>query len=45
MIFYEKCFNGALVNGLVMIGWTISFTFLTMEKFWQAPGSRKYNGD
>ncbi len=26
-----------VLNGLVMIGWTISFTFLTMEKFWQQP--------
>jgi len=27
-----------VLNGLVMIGWTISFTYLTMEKFWQQPG-------
>ena len=26
-----------VLNGLVMIGWTISFTFLTMEKFWKQP--------
>lgn len=26
-----------VLNGLVMIGWTISFTYLTMEKFWQQP--------
>ncbi len=26
-----------VLNGLVMIGWTISFTFLTMEKFWSQP--------
>jgi hypothetical protein len=26
-----------VLNGLVMIGWTISFTYLTMEKFWQEP--------
>jgi len=26
-----------VLNGLVMIGWTISFTFLTMEKFWSNP--------
>lgn len=26
-----------VLNGLVMIGWTISFTFLTMEKFWTTP--------
>jgi hypothetical protein len=31
-----------VLNGLVMIGWTISFTFLTMEKFWQQP-KRKAN--
>ena len=23
-----------VLNGLVLIGWTISFTYLTMEKFW-----------
>ncbi|MBX7146072.1 MAG: two pore domain potassium channel family protein [Alphaproteobacteria bacterium] len=23
-----------VLNGLVMIGWTISFTYLAMEKFW-----------
>jgi len=26
-----------VLNGLVMIGWTVSFTFLTMEKFWSSP--------
>ncbi len=26
-----------VLNGLVMIGWTISFTYLTMEKFWTLP--------
>lgn len=26
-----------VLNGLVMIGWTISFTYLTMEKFWAVP--------
>lgn len=26
-----------VLNGLVLIGWTISFTYLTMEKFWQTP--------
>lgn len=25
-----------VLTGLLMIGWTISFTFLTMEKFWSA---------
>lgn len=29
-----------VLNGLLMIGWTISFTFLTMEKFWQLPHRR-----
>ena len=28
-----------VLNGLVIIGWTISFTYLTMEKFWQEQGS------
>jgi hypothetical protein len=31
-----------VLNGLVMIGWTISFTYLTMEKFWQAPEHRRH---
>ncbi len=26
-----------VLNGLVMIGWTISFTYLAMEKFWSLP--------
>lgn len=26
--------SAEVLNGLVMIGWTISFTYLTMEKFW-----------
>lgn len=26
-----------VLNGLLMIGWTISFTYLTMEKFWSQP--------
>lgn len=30
-----------VLNGLVMIGWTISFTFLTMEKFWTPAKHRK----
>ena len=30
-----------VLSGLVMIGWTISFTFLSMEKFWQLPHGRK----
>ncbi len=35
-----------VLNGLVMIGWTVSFTFLTMEKFWTTPRhSNKKNVD
>jgi len=30
-----------VLNGLIMIGWTISFTYLTMEKFWREPGHKK----
>lgn len=26
-----------VLNGLLMIGWTISFTYLVMEKFWSLP--------
>jgi hypothetical protein len=26
--------SAEVLNGLVMIGWTVSFTYLTMEKFW-----------
>ncbi len=26
-----------VLNGLVMIGWTVSFTYLTMERFWSMP--------
>ena len=29
--------SAEVLNGLVMIGWTISFTYLTMEKFWAMP--------
>ncbi|MFO1242726.1 MAG: ion channel [Rickettsiales bacterium] len=29
-----------VLNGLVMIGWTVSFTYLTMERFWSEPRSR-----
>jgi len=32
-----------VLNGLVIIGWTISFTYLTMEKFWQQPGHKHGN--
>jgi len=30
-----------VLNGLVMIGWTVSFTFLTMEKFWTTSQNHK----
>jgi hypothetical protein len=30
-----------VLNGLVLIGWTISFTYLTMEKFWSLPHHHK----
>lgn len=33
-----------VLNGLVMIGWTISFTYLTMEKFWSSPPHRHSKG-
>lgn len=33
--------SAEVLNGLVMIGWTISFTYLTMEKFWREPRHRK----
>lgn len=29
-----------VLNGLVMITWTASFTYLAMEKFWQLPHKR-----
>ncbi len=29
------------LNGLVMVGWTASFTYLTMEKFWLLHPARK----
>lgn len=29
--------SAEVLNGLVLIGWTISFTYLTMEKFWSLP--------
>lgn len=28
------------LNGLVMVGWTASMTYLTMEKFWHLPPKR-----
>jgi hypothetical protein len=33
--------SAEVLNGLVMIGWTISFTFLAMEKFWSLPRHRQ----
>lgn len=30
-----------VLNGLIMIGWTVSFTFLTMEKFWSPLKTKK----
>lgn len=35
--------SAEVLNGLVMIGWTVSFTYLTMEKFWLLPHSRSRN--
>lgn len=32
--------SAEVLNGLVMIGWTVSFTYLTMEKFWSLPHRR-----
>ena len=29
--------SAEVLNGLVLIGWTISFTYLAMEKFWRLP--------
>ena len=29
------------LNGLVLIGWSASFTYLAMERFWQAHGGRR----
>lgn len=29
--------SAEVLNGLVMIGWTISFTYLSMENFWSLP--------
>ncbi len=29
--------SAEVLNGLVIIGWTVSFTYLTMEKFWSLP--------
>ena len=29
------------LTGFMLVGWTISFTYLAMENFWQLPHSRK----
>lgn len=29
------------LSGFILIGWTVSFTFLTMQHFWQLPHKRK----
>jgi len=34
-----------VLNGLVMLGWTISFTYLTMEKFWTLPHRHHKSGE
>lgn len=34
--------SAEVLNGLVMIGWTISFTYLAMEKFWLLPHKNKF---
>jgi hypothetical protein len=28
------------LSGFILIGWTVSFTYLTMEKFWELPHRR-----
>ncbi len=37
--------SAEVLNGLVMIGWTISFTYLTMEQFWSLPHRRRNKGE
>jgi hypothetical protein len=29
--------SAEVLNGLILIGWTISFTYLAMERFWSLP--------
>ena len=29
------------LTGIILIGWTISFSYLTMQKFWELPHSRR----
>jgi hypothetical protein len=33
--------SAEVLNGLVLLGWTISFTYLTMEEFWSLPYTKK----
>ena len=35
--------SAEVLNGLVMLGWTISFTYLAMEKFWMVPSQIREN--
>lgn len=37
--------SAEVLNGLVLIGWTISFTFITMEKFWTLPSRHHSKGE
>lgn len=30
-----------VLNGLVMVGWTVSFTYLSMQRFWGLPHFRR----
>ncbi len=30
------------LTGFILVGWTISFTYLAMEKFWQLPHNKSY---
>lgn len=32
-----------VLNGLMTIGWTVTFTYLSMEKFWQLPHAKRGN--
>jgi hypothetical protein len=32
------------LNGLLLIGWSASFTYLSMEKFWNREGERRSRG-
>ncbi|MEQ1789443.1 MAG: ion channel [Rickettsiales bacterium] len=37
--------SAEVLNGLVMIGWTVSFTYLTMEKFWSMSHKNKHKNN